>query len=189
MQPRDATILGPVLIIVGLLLLLAQLGFPAFGVLWPLFPLAVGIGFLLRYAQRRDDSSLVFAGVLLLQLSALFQFRQWELAPLSEHWPFFTLAVGIAFLVRVAVDREARDSLLPGVLLTLLGILFYLFSFGFFAWILRSVYRVLRIAIKIGVPLGLIGWGAWMLIARRGAAGGSSNEAIPEKIEPPVDDR
>lgn len=188
MQPRDATILGPVLIIVGLLLLLAQLGFPAFGVLWPLFPLAVGLGFLIRYAQRKDDSSLVFAGVLLLEISALFQFRQWNLAPLSEHWPFFTLAVGIAFLVRVAVDRQARDSLLPGILLTLLGILFYMFSFGFFAWILRHVYRALRIVIKIGLPLALIGWGTWMLLARRSAAGSSTAASIPEKIEPPSDD-
>jgi len=188
MQARDATVIGPVLIIVGLLLLLAQLGFPAFGILWPLFPLAVGIGFLLRYAQRRDDSSLVFAGVLLLQISAFFQLRQWSLAPISEHWPFFTLAVGIAFLARVAVDKNARDSLLPGVLLTILGVLFYLFSFGFFAWILRSVYRVLRIVIKVGLPMALIGWGVWMLLARRSGSPRSQNLGIPEKIEPPADE-
>jgi hypothetical protein len=184
MPRRESAFLGPLLIVVGLLLLLAQAGFPAFSVLWPLFPFAVGAVFLLRYWRSREDSSQVFVGVLLLLIAGLFQLRLWTDLRFADHWPFFPLAVGLAFLARYFVDREDRDSLLFGGLMCAAGVFFYFFSSDFFGWLLRAFLRLIAVLLKVGIPLGLIAWGAWLLLRRRAEAR-PRGAPVPEKIEPP----
>ena len=187
MPRRESAYLGPLLIVVGLLMLLAQAGFPAFRVLWPLFPFAVGVAFLLRYWRSRDDSSQVFVGVLLLLIAGLFQMKLWAGLRFTDHWPFFPVAVGLAFLSRYGVDREDRDSLLFGGLMLAVGIVFYFFSSDVFGWLLRLFLRLLALVLKVGIPLGLIAWGAWLLL-RRNAGPRDRPAELPEKIEPPVRD-
>ncbi|HEX9640161.1 MAG TPA: hypothetical protein VGB13_02485 [Candidatus Krumholzibacteria bacterium] len=184
MARRESAFLGPLLIVVGVLLLLAQAGFPAFSVLWPLFPFAVGVAFMMRYWRSREDPSQVLAGVLLLLIAGLFQLRLWTGLRFSDHWPFFPLAVGLAFLARYGVDRDDRESLLPGVLATAAGVFFYFFSSDVFGWMLRGFLRLVAVVLKVGIPLALIGWGAWILL-RRNSELRRSSTTMPEKIEPP----
>lgn len=187
MPRRESAFLGPLLIVVGLLLLLAQAGFPAFRILWPLFPFAVGVVFLLRYWRNRDDSSQVFVGVLLILIAGLFLLVLSTRLHLGDHWPFFILAPGLAFLARYVVDQEDRDSLLFGGLMVAVGIIFYFFSSDIFSWMLRTFLKLLSVLLKVGIPLGLIAWGSWLLL-RRNVQPAEPRSDVPEKIEPPIQD-
>lgn len=52
---------------------------------------------------------------------------------------------------------------------------------------LRGFLRLFALLLKVGIPLGLIAWGAWLLLRRNAEHRGSST-SLPEKIEPPFRD-
>jgi hypothetical protein len=183
MARRSGTILGPILIVVGLLLLLSRLGVPAFSYLWPFLILAVGAGMLLRYFQSKQDSGLVFTGTLLVLIGGLFQIDQWFGLDFGDNWPFFVLAPGIALLAMALVDRDRRDALLPAGILIALALVFYLFSSGLLQNVFRAIWAVVKVIVQIGVPLGLMAVGAWLIFGRKERLGGAGNE-FPEKYEP-----
>jgi len=181
-MPRRGAFFGPVLIVVGLLMLLGQLGIPAFRHLWPLFLFVPGAAMLFRWFTKRGDSGLVFSGTLLVLLGGLFQWDQWFWLDFSDHWPFFPLAVGLAFLARGLADPDARDSFVPGGILTGIAIVFYFFTSGMFNWLVEFFVDLITVVFRVAVPLGLIAWGAWLLFRR-----GDDPEPppdLPEKIEP-----
>jgi hypothetical protein len=183
MARRSGTVMGPLLIVVGLLMLLPQVGFPGIGFLWPMLVLAVGVGLLLRYFQTHDDSGFAFTGALLVLLGAFFQLYRWFDFPMGDHWPFFVLAPGLAMLTMATLDRHRRDALVPAGVLIGLSLIFYLFASGFFHQLFRGLVALLRFIVRIGVPVGLIALGAWLLFGRRRGLG-QENLGFPEKVEP-----
>lgn len=183
MARRSGTIVGPLLIVVGLLMLLSRLGVPAFSHLWPFLILAAGAGLLIRFFQTRDDTGLVFVGTLLVLIGGLFQIDQWFGLDFGDHWPFFVLAPGVAMLAMALTDRDRRDALLPAGILIGLALLFYLFTAGFFHRLFRAIWVVIKVIVQIGIPLGLMGLGAWLLFGRKERLGGEGTE-FPEKFEP-----
>jgi hypothetical protein len=181
---RDAgKFVGPILIVLGLFMLLSQLGLPAFGMLWPLLLLVVGGAMIWRYRQSREDSGMVFTGVLLALLALFFQFVQWDWVDIGRHWPFFVLAPGIAFLVMSRADAERGDAAVPGWILVGLALIFYFFSLGFFVALLQVIFKIVVIVGKVVIPLGLIALGGWLLFGR-GRGLGHERNAFPEKIDP-----
>src|SRR5512134_3961800 len=90
--------LGPLLVAAGFLMLLAQLGLPGLGRLWPLLLLALGGGLLMLYlrGEGSGDEALLFYGLLGLLMGVFFQLVAWRWIGLARHWPFFLLAPGLA---------------------------------------------------------------------------------------------
>jgi hypothetical protein len=183
MRDRSAVIIGPILITVGLVLLLGQLGLPGFEANWPLLLLAVGIGFWLRWMQQRRDGSQIFTGTLLILLGAFFQWDQWFDLTLGRSWPFFPFAVGVAFLVRGFLDGKDRSGIGTGFILVAAATLAWLLSSDLFHDSARLAARVVSTLVRFAIPLGLILWGAWLLFSRRDGLG--AKHRAPEKVEPP----
>jgi hypothetical protein len=183
-QDRSALIFGPILIAVGLLLLLGQLGLPGFDAHWPLLLVAVGIGFLLRWMQQRKDGSQVFTGTLLILIGGLFQWDQWFELSFGRVWPFFPFAVGAAFLARGACDAKDRSSIGLGLFLMAFGLLAWVLASDFFRDSARRVGRLVSELVQLAIPLGLIVWGSWLIFRRRAALG--RKHVAPEKVEPPA---
>lgn len=184
MSSGGGKIAGPALIIVGLLMLLGQMGMPAFGVLWPLILLAIGVGMILRYRQGGEDSGLVFSGSLLIMLTVIFLAAQGDAIDLGRHWPAFPAAVGIAFLIMARIDDKRRDAMVPGWICLGAALVLYFFSLGYFVKLLGLVFSLLGTLLKVIIPLGLIGFGGWMLFHERQESAARDSSDIPEKVSP-----
>ena len=183
MNPRTATVLGPILILIGVLMLLGQLGLWSIGFSWPIVIVLVGLGFLLQYLRSRSDGGSLFSGVLLLLMGSFFQAHEWFGFYMDEVWPFFPTAVGVAFIVTGIVHPGKRGSIGLGFLLVGVGMLGWAITVGLFEWLIRAVFRGIELIFTVGIPLALIAWGAWLLLSRRGGMGGGKG-AAPEKVEP-----
>jgi len=180
-------IAGPALILVGLLMLLGQMGMPVFGVLWPLILLAIGVGMILRYRQGGEDSGLVFSGVLLILLTVLLLGARADILDIGRHWPAFLAAVGISFLAMAQIDSKRRDAMVPGWICLGLAAVLYFFSLGLFAKLLVFLVRVVGALLKVIIPLGLMGFGGWLLFHDRQDSSNGPASDIPEKVSPAVD--
>jgi hypothetical protein len=115
---------------VGALLTLENLGLVAgLSRHWPVFPLILGIGFLLLYRSRPDsDAALLWIGTFVFSLGVFFyflNFATWRL--LGRLWPVFLGLAGLSFLA-VGV---ARRSMLFHLLATALVGLFMVFTLVF----------------------------------------------------------
>ena len=113
-MPTSNRIVGITLVVIGLLILLGQMGVDFFGWLWPILLCVIGGGVLWSWYTRGDDSGKVFSGVLLVLLACFFLFMRREHVDMIHHWPFFILAPGLALLVMSRVDRSRRDASVPG---------------------------------------------------------------------------
>lgn len=105
---RGSVILALVLILLGVTLLLNQLGIgvPGWDVIWPVLPFAGGLAFLGSYVfgQRRDPGQ-VFVGTAATLVGVVFFFvtlGPLEYDDLSTWWPVFVLVGSIAFLAQWA---------------------------------------------------------------------------------------
>jgi hypothetical protein len=101
---RGAIIPALVLILLGVYLLLNQLGIgvPRWDVMWPVFPFAAGLAFLGSYVfGERHDPGQVFVGTAATLVGLLFFFvtlGPLEYSDLGTWWPVFVLVGGVAFL-------------------------------------------------------------------------------------------
>lgn len=177
-------IAGPALIVVGLLMLLGQMGMPLFGVLWPLILLAIGVGMILRYRQGGEDSGLIFSGVLLILLTLLLLGAKADVLQLSRHWPAFLGVIGISFLAMAQVDSKRRDAMVPGWICLGLAAVLYFFSLGLFTKLLGFLVRLLGTLLKVVIPLGLMGLGGWLLFHDRHDRSEAGGTDFPEKVSP-----
>lgn len=130
---RTSIILVSVLsIISGSLLLLENTGVETFqGIhkLWPVFPLFLGLGFLLLFKKRKPLDLVLFAsGIFLCGLAVLFfvcTFYGWQI--MVKGWPFFVGLVGLsAVMTSRYADRLKRFLLLSGSLFMILSLTFFL---------------------------------------------------------------
>jgi hypothetical protein len=88
----DRLAIGIVLIAAGALLLLDQAGMLEVGHpvrLWPLAPLAIGLGILFKPAGQREG-----AGWLLL-VGVMFLLHNFEVLHIRDSWPLFLVAGGL----------------------------------------------------------------------------------------------
>lgn len=119
-------------ILSGSVLLLENLGIGSFqGVhkLWPVFPLLLGVGFLVLFKQRRPLDLVLFSiGIYLCGASALFFiccFYGWHI--MVKAWPFFVGLAGMtAVLTSHYTERLKRFLLLSGTFFMFLSIAFFL---------------------------------------------------------------
>lgn len=126
--------LGIFLIALGVLFLLLNNGLLWFGweVVWPIFPLLIGLSLLKVFAGRRKPRQL-FTGVFLLLLSLFFfgftlGIFPWE--KMFELWPTFPLILGVSLLALAGVDRHTSSALVVGLAMILFSVLAYMSAGG-----------------------------------------------------------
>ena len=116
------------LIFVGLILLVVNLDILDinFGDLWPLIILGISVVFFINWNKERNNSGLLFVGILLSTNGLLFLFNaitDWEL--MEYLWPVFILAPGLGFLGMYSVDRKKDKGLIiPAYILIGLSVIF-----------------------------------------------------------------
>jgi hypothetical protein len=170
---------------VGFLMLLAQLGLPGVGRLWPLLLLALGGGLLLLYLSGHGSGgeALLFYGLLGLLMGVFFQLIAWRWIGMARHWPFFLLAPGLGLGAVALVSAGRRGLVLPAATLVGLALMLYLFTSGLIVVLLKLTVRIL-------LPVALVVVGAWFTFggwprsrARADSAPGSAG-TFPDKLEP-----
>jgi hypothetical protein len=178
-QPRTSRI-GPLLVVIGFLMLLAQLGLPGFGKLWPLLLVALGVGLLVLYftGEGEGEEGLLFNGILGLLFGLFFQCVEWEWIRLGRHWPFFLFAPGVALAAVSLMSRRKRAAIIPATLLMVVSFILYLFTTRLFVILVRLIFQIL-------LPIGLVLLGAWLTLGGRLRRRAAPQPALPEKIEPP----
>lgn len=114
---------GLILVLIGVILLLPNLGISIFywGNIWPLFIILGGLAFLTGWVVSSDhDAGLAFVGTGGLLSGCFLGLFAWDILAwgrMADWWPAFPLIGGVAFLVLWLADRR-RD---PGVLVPACG--------------------------------------------------------------------
>jgi len=186
-MPTSNRIVGITLVVIGLLILLGQMGVDFFGWVWPVLLCVIGGALLWSWYTRGDDSGKVFSGVLLVLLALFFLFMRRGDADMIRHWPFFVLAPGIALLVMSRIDRSRRDASVPGWIAIGAALVLYFFTSGLFMGLVGFLFGLIGMVLRLLVPLALIGLGAWMIMNyRQRAQSAAAGQAppMPEKYEP-----
>lgn len=175
-------IFGAAIVLIGLLMLMGELVSDALRLIWPIALAVAGAAVLASYRRRPDDSGKVFTGttLLLIGLFLLLVVRDW--VSIKGHWPFFVAAPGIGLLAMARVDARRRDAMVPGWMAIGAAAVLYFFTLGLFVDLLEIVFELLALVLKVLVPLGLIGLGAWMLFHQNQKK--EKAEDVPEKVEP-----
>ncbi|WP_096189585.1 LiaI-LiaF-like domain-containing protein [Evansella halocellulosilytica] len=158
---RNSFLPGVILIGIGIYFLLQQfsISFPYSSVIfsWPTILVLIGVITAYQGFSNRDDSKM-FTGITLLGLGTLFHgvhtFGQW-----SYHWGYFTLIVGIAFLMKYSVNK--REGLIPAF------ILFAITAFALFSSEVSSWIRQVAGGFEMFWPVVLIGAGMYLLFFRK----------------------
>jgi hypothetical protein len=129
-QPRNAIGMGGLLIVIGALLLAANLLDVEWRKLWPLFFFAgAAVNFSVFLSGRRNYGALMPAAILLIY-GILFQYcvlaGWWHL---SELWPTFILGPGAGLLLMYLFGKRESGLLVPAVILIGLSAVFFV-TFG-----------------------------------------------------------
>lgn len=166
---RFSFIIGFVLILVGGLLLADNLGFIDFrwGTFWPWLVIAAGLFVCYSWFKERSRRGMLLPGITLLVYGCLFLYCAnygWWRMDYDNLWAFFLIGPGLGFLATYAIGNRERALLIPGILFTGLGTLFW---FG--AENMRYIW-----------PLGLIILGFELI--RRGRRKMKSPEIVSDAI-------
>lgn len=159
------TVIGPLLVLAGVLLLLNPGGWfgpgVIFGYLWPtLFILPAGILFHWGYFfSKRQAYGLLVPGGILVTVAVVCQiatlFNAWHIM-----WPGFILAPAVGLFEMYLFGVRHNGLLIPVAILTALSLIFFLvFSFGH---LLSITYAGQPVAAFL-----LIAAGCWMLFRKQ----------------------
>ncbi len=183
MSGRGKLITGPILIVIGILLLVGHsIRWQAFSVFWLLLLFAAGVALLVVFSRGRREAAVLSGGVLITLLALHFFMLRIGWVGFRASWPFFLLAPGLALLSVAASDRQNKDALGPAITLISISVICYLFTLGILAGIVKLLLGILRFLVRYLLPLGLIAWGILMLVERRAERGSASDELKPEPV-------
>lgn len=149
---------GWILIAVGAFFLLQYL--LNWGFYWATVLIIIGGVILIHSAIIRNHWG-VFPGSLLLLMGLFFLSRETGILedPMFMLWPMFLIIIGVSFVMVFLFQPREWGMLIPGGILTGIGMLFFLRNYGCISW--HAVGSVLR-----WWPIALIAVGAWMVLGR-----------------------
>lgn len=137
MKRINSMVWGSVLLLVGAVLTLNQVGVLSFGnnMALPIILLSLSVVFHLYYFLSRggNEGLLVPGGILLvygLLFLSVFQLN----CSFSQMWPLFILGPAVGLFELYAFSRGARGSMIPVFILTAIGGGFLLMTFGVANW-------------------------------------------------------
>ena len=133
--PNKFLVSSAVFVLVGVVLLLWNLGMiPRVESLWPVLLIIAGLWFLYEGFLRRRRDAYVFIGMFALLLGVFLLLTATVLSPvtLSSIWPVFMTITGVSlFAYGGRRPWGSRMSFtVPGTAITLISLVFLLFSFG-----------------------------------------------------------
>lgn len=161
MAEKEKSIMpGVVLILIGLVLLLRQLGVVdlRWRYLYPIVLLCLGILFLVSMFTKGDKGA-IFPATVLLVLGLFFILRNFALFDFGfyfyearEFWPIFPVAFGAGFVALFFFRENDWGVLLVGGILLFLGVVFFLREFGFYFWYdLLDYWPVILILVGLSI--------------------------------------
>jgi hypothetical protein len=116
---------GLLFIILGAVLLAANLG--AFSLLrfWPLLIVGLGVSFFLMWFGERGNYGLLMPAAVMTVVGLLFLYCEidgWQ--HMEDLWPVFMLAPGLGFILMYLFGTQDKGLLVPGGMMLFMGILF-----------------------------------------------------------------
>ncbi|HHU50955.1 MAG TPA: hypothetical protein GXZ36_03965 [Firmicutes bacterium] len=159
MKKNEVSVLGWILVILGGLLLIGNLGLIRIDPvnLWPLFPLGLGLLFELRFfTGGREDPNLLVPGGILVTISItflIFVTLGWHW--MGKLWPLFVLAPAVGLAQKYLFGERERGLLIPVGILSIVGLTFLANNLGY-----HRIWRNL-------IPLAMILIGGSLLFRRR----------------------
>lgn len=126
---KTGNLMGLLLLIVGVVLLFHNLGLISLSwkMLWPVFPLLVGLSLFFQYFQSHDKGVLIPATLLTGIGIFFFLFTMpWGLpwSSMGQWWPVFPLFLGLGFFLSYLSDRKDTALLIPATILLVVGSVF-----------------------------------------------------------------
>lgn len=127
-------IFGFLFVLTGVVMLLHTTGFlTAYGALWPVLPLVIGLGTLYVGFAHEGQDGYVFLGMFLSLGGAVFLLMNTVLSAvaLSRIWPLFMTVAGVSLFVygHTKKDPASRASLqIPASTIVILSVVFLSFS-------------------------------------------------------------
>lgn len=123
---------GWILVVLGLFFMLQYLLDWEF--YWAVVLIVVG-GVLFLYALLKRSESGIFPGTFLFLLGLIFLLHQIDLIdPLSKTWPLILIIIGVSFVMIFLVRPQDWGVLIPGGILTILGLIFLLRNYRYISW-------------------------------------------------------
>ncbi len=128
MEPtRQKRLHGIILIVIGILLLLFNLTDLRWHELWPVIFLALGVYFVALFLIDRNAYGVLMPGSIFLFMGGVFLFSSLEgWYHMEMLWPFFMIGPGVGFFLMYLFGKKEKGLLIPGYILTGLGIFFLL---------------------------------------------------------------
>lgn len=161
-ERKNSYIPGLILILIGVVLLLHQLEVLYFNwrQIYPILLLVLG-GLFLVSVKTKDDKGAVFPGTVLIVLGLFFFIRNYGFFSFDyyfyefeDFWPIFLVAVGLGFVVLYFIKPQDWGVLIPGSVLLLFGIIFFLRVTGVFYWKdFADYWPVILIAVGISIVI------------------------------------
>jgi len=140
MLDKKTFLTGLTLVLIGVWLSLRNFGIIdlSFEHLYPI-ALLLCAGGLFYSVKKRGESAALFPATIFLTLGAFFLLRNYDFLSwkynyynISEYWPIFPLAFGIAYFSKYLQNKTDRSLLIPAVTLSTLGLVFMLQSVKLF---------------------------------------------------------
>jgi len=157
---QQSRLQGIILIILGVLFLALNLSDVRLREIWPLIFLGLGLYFVVLYISDRKNYGILMPASIFIVMGGLFLYctiEGWHV--MGMLWPFFLIGPGLGFFLMYFFGPREQGLLIPGYILTGLGILFLIiFAEGMYLW-----------------PVLLIALGIFMLLRR----GSGSTTAPP----------
>ncbi|HHZ19998.1 MAG TPA: hypothetical protein GX391_05760 [Firmicutes bacterium] len=124
---RPSNGFGLVLVLVGTLLLMNNLGYIRlhWGQVWPAFPLVFGLSLFLQFLHDWDRGILVpatlFSGAGIFFYYLVNSPTGFNWGALAEWWPIFPLLLGVGFILGYLADPRDTGFLIPAAIFVLFG--------------------------------------------------------------------
>ncbi|RMF67076.1 MAG: hypothetical protein D6743_05465 [Calditrichaeota bacterium] len=163
MSQREKSVVPGILLIgIGVLFLLNQLDviYLRWRHIYPLLFLGLGGWFFMKVFARKERGA-AFVGTMFLVLGLFFALRNYRVLGFDDYfydfesfWPIFLIACGLGFVVLFLFRPEDWGVLIPGGILLLFGVAFFLEMSGFVYWRrIMDFWPVILIAVGAGIVL------------------------------------
>ncbi len=140
---RIITIIGILLIVLGILFLGPMLGLFTLKLMWPSVLLLFGIGFFLIYAKAPRITGFLMAGSVLAISSIPFFICTFsdDWSRMAILWPIFILSVSVGFFLMYFLGPKKNELIVSALVLLILGIVSFLI-FNYIKFIFPIVFIV-----------------------------------------------
>jgi len=116
---------GILLIVLGIALLVGNLGYFSLLDFWPILIVLAGILFFIQWLTDRENYGLLMPTTIMITTGILFLYCQlYGWYQMKDLWPIFIMAPGAGFMLMYLLGEQETGLLIPGGIMLTVGILF-----------------------------------------------------------------